>query len=310
MQKEEVDLLVKKVIIYGIGESSCKYLKNIEHEFQIIGVSDGKKRVDKWEGYQFIEPTQLKKYCFDYVVVPSFKYYAEIVEHLEGLGIEKCRIIRGWYKQECEFSYWTRMLSNEKEFFNDGYERVMLCLAEENNDDFLRGKIIADFGCGPRGSLAWTNKPLLKIGIDVLIQKYMEITDLTKHGTVYVTAKEDKIPMPDECVDYMIAMEVLDRVNDIGKTVSEITRILKTGGIFAGSFPLNENADEGQPQSFDLSVIDLLNDNYKIISKRVAKRASDTGEHFEPYLNMLQGHYVSDLKCGEKGFLWFRAVKI
>lgn len=186
----------------------------------------------------------------------------------------------------------------------------MLCLAEEENDDFLKGKIIADFGCGPRESLQWTNKPILKIGIDVLIQKYMEITDLTKHGTVYVTAKEDKIPMPDECVDYMIAMEVLDRVNDIEKTINEITRVLKTGGIFAGSFPLNEKPDEGQPQRFDLSVIDLLNGKYKVISKRIAKRASDTGEHFEPYLNMLQGHYVTDLKCGEKGFLWFRAVKI
>ena len=175
------------------------------------------------------------------------------------------------------------MLAQEKEFVNDGYRKVMLCIAEEDNDDFLQGKIVADFGCGPRGSLQWTNKPLMKIGIDVLIQEYMSITDLTKHGVIYVTAKEDKIPMPDECVDYIIALEVLDRVDDIKVTLNEITRILKVGGGFAGSFPLNEVKDDGQPQSFDKSIIELLNDNYEIVSKRIAKRASDTGEHFEPY---------------------------
>lgn len=187
----------------------------------------------------------------------------------------------------------------------------MLCLAEENDDNFWKGKVVADFGCGPRGSLAWTNAPLIKLGIDVLIQEYMDITDLSQHGVVYVTAKEDKIPVPDECVDYIMALEVLDRVNDIKTTLKEITRVLKTGGIFAGCFPLNEPMywDDGQPQSFDDSVISLLNADYEIISKRIAKRTLPEGKIQTPYYNMIKGNYVEKLQSDEQGFLWFRAVK-
>lgn len=302
----------KKVIIYGIGSASSKYLKNIEEEWEIVAVSDQQSKCEMWNGYPFIAPSQLKDYEYDYVVVPSSKYYSEICKVLEKIGVYKERIIKGWYKNVSELSYWKKMQEQEENFVNDQYKEVMLCLAEEDNDDFLKGKIVADFGCGPRGSLAWTNKPLMKIGIDVLIQEYMEIMDLSKHGVIYVTSKEDKIPMPDECVDYITALEVLDRVTDIKITLNEITRILKTGGIFAGCFPLNEPLyeDDGQPQSFDKSVINLLGNNYEIVSVRIAKRASNVGEYFEPYSYMLHGQYVDELKEKEKGFLWFRAIKV
>ena len=101
---------------------------------------------------------------FDYIVIPSSKYYHEIRVYLEEIGVDKKCIIKGWYKKAVELSYWKMMLAQEKEFVNDGYRKVMLCIAEEDNDDFLQGKIVADFGCGPRGSLQWTNKPLMKIG--------------------------------------------------------------------------------------------------------------------------------------------------
>ena len=44
----------------------------------------------------------------------------------------------------------------------------MLAMAEEPTADFLAGKIVAAFGCGPRGSLVWAPNALLRIGIDVL----------------------------------------------------------------------------------------------------------------------------------------------
>lgn len=301
----------KKVVIYGIGQASDKYLKNIEEEWEVVAVSDGYKKCDNWNGYSFIAPSDLKNYKYDYIVVPSSNYYQEICKYLEEMGIDRKLIVKGWYKKVAEFSYWQDILKQEKSFLSSGYKQVMLCLAEEKDDEFLEGKVVADYGCGPRGSLKWTNKPLMKIGIDVLIQEYMEITDLSKHGVIYVTSKEDKIPMPDECVDYIMALEVLDRVSDIQATINEITRILRTGGIFAGSFPLNEPlySDAGQPQSFASDIINILNDNYEIISKRIAKRTTEVGEHFEPYSDMMQGKYVDELKEGEKGFLWFRAIK-
>jgi len=42
-----------------------------------------------------------------------------------------------------------------KTFANARYERLMLAMAEEPDDTFLKGKIVTDFGCGPIGSLTW-----------------------------------------------------------------------------------------------------------------------------------------------------------
>ena len=70
-------------------------------------------------------------------------------------------------KYDSELYFWRSRLEIDKgKFRNSHYERLMLAMAEESNDDFLEGKIVADFGCGPRGSLVWANSALLRIGID------------------------------------------------------------------------------------------------------------------------------------------------
>ena len=53
-------------------------------------------------------------------------------------------------------------------FRNDYYEQTMLMLAHEPDGEFIRNKIVADFGCGPQGSLCWAKMARARIGIDVL----------------------------------------------------------------------------------------------------------------------------------------------
>ena len=53
---------MKKAIIYDVGASSYKYLRDIEERYQIIAVTDGYKKLEEWQGYRFIEPTQIRKY--------------------------------------------------------------------------------------------------------------------------------------------------------------------------------------------------------------------------------------------------------
>ena len=55
-----------------------------------------------------------------------------------------------------EHFYWKMGFKKYGEVLeNDRYEPIMLAMAEEENDDFLSGKIVADFGCGPRGHNAF-----------------------------------------------------------------------------------------------------------------------------------------------------------
>ncbi len=300
---------MRNVILYGLGKSASRYLERIEKDWSIIAVSDSFTTYQEWNGYRFVSPENIKYLSFDYIIVSSSMYFNDISDYLEQLGIEKEYIVQGWYKEVSELSYWQDTLKRERRFENNHYRELMLSLAQESDDEFLRGKIVADFGCGPRGSLAWTDAPLIKIGIDVLIPEYIKINDLTKHGMLYVTAVEDVIPIPDQYVDYLIALEVLDRVNNIKTTIKEISRILKVDGILLGCFPLNEpqHYDDGQTYSFDESVISLLIEDYDIISVRIAERSQSYGGKLDPYYNMIHKAYVTHLNAGQMGFMWFKA---
>ena len=69
-------------------------------------------------------------------------------------------------KYDAELNFWrSRLKINKGKFSNSHYERLLLAIAEEPSDDFLSGKIVADFGCGPRGSLVWASSALLRIGM-------------------------------------------------------------------------------------------------------------------------------------------------
>ena len=47
-------------------------------------------------------------------------------------------------------------------FSNAHYEKLMLSIADEKDDNFLEGKIVGDFGCAPRCSLIGPKRLLQK----------------------------------------------------------------------------------------------------------------------------------------------------
>jgi len=136
-------------------------------------------------------------------------------------------------KYTSELQYWIgRYNAEDKDFHNDHYRALMLAMAQEKTDSFLENKIVADFGCGPRGSLAWTQSPLLKIGIDVLVDKYFDTFGdiLFKHNCIYVKSTEHYIPLPSEFVDVVFTMNSMDHTENFSTMASEVLRILKVGG--------------------------------------------------------------------------------
>ena len=113
-------------------------------------------------------------------------------------------------KHNVALSFWRSQFEIEKSgrFWNAHYERLMLAMAEETTDDFLKGKVVADFGCGPRGSLVWASSALLRIGIDVLVDQYAdEFTDtIISHEMIYLKSTEKVIPLPSGFVDIMFTL--------------------------------------------------------------------------------------------------------
>jgi hypothetical protein len=73
------------------------------------------------------------------------------------------RIVR---KEDAELAFWkSRLEIDGGTFQNSHYERLMLGMAGEPDAGFLAGKVVADFGCGPRGSLVWASPARMRIGM-------------------------------------------------------------------------------------------------------------------------------------------------
>ena len=117
------------------------------------------------------------------------------------------------------------------------------------SEEFLRGKIVGDFGCGPRGSLVWAGASALHIGINVLGDRYADLfpAGLISYGMVYVTSTERLIPVPSSFFDVMFTLNAMDHADDFAAMCSEALRVLKPGGDFIGGFHLEEPATTFEP---------------------------------------------------------------
>ncbi len=210
-------------------------------------------------------------------------------------------------KYQDELAFWkSRWELDGGHLRNDHYRRLMLAMAERADESFLDGKIVGDFGCGPRGSLVWTKTAALRVGIDVLADRYAEYfaDNLLSHGMVYVKSTERVIPIPSDFLDVLFTLNAMDHVFDFATMCREVRRVLKPGGEFIGSFNLHEPPTPGEPQMLEESIVnDALLRDMNILSYRVGRQ----GPESDRYQHLL----ASELGCDpdERGLLWVRARK-
>lgn len=212
-------------------------------------------------------------------------------------------------KHDNELSFWKNCWEHNNGKFTTGssyYQKVMLAMAEEGDQGFLEGKVVADFGCGPCGSLTWVNGALVRIGIDVLADRYADHfkPSLISHGMVYVKCTETVIPLPSDYVDVLITVNAMDHVDDFESICNEILRIIKPGGELIGSFNLEEAPSPCEPQRLTEEIIASKLLNYlQVLSYRTASCGPDN----DPYRHFFAGELYYER--GQKGFLWVRARK-
>jgi SAM-dependent methyltransferase len=210
-------------------------------------------------------------------------------------------------KSNSELSFWKAKYDKEGGTLkNSHYEKILLGMAGEASDEFMRGKIVADFGCGPRGSLAWAKAAQLRIGIDVLAGSYVdEIADnVTAHQMIYLKSTEKVIPLPSEFVDVLFTLNAIDHVDNFSTMCNEIIRVMKPGGLFIGSFNLEEPASSCEPQQLNEQIIkENLLDKLEIQTYRITVKGSDD-YIFSPFFDGNLSY-----EQGQEGLLWVRAIK-
>ena len=210
-------------------------------------------------------------------------------------------------KGTVELSYWRSRLEIDQGVFSNSYFKVrMLAMAEEDTEDFVNSKIIADFGCGPRGSLVWAQSAALRIGIDVLADSYADAfkDNIVSHGMVYLKSTENTIPLPSNYLDIMFTLNAIDHVDNFAVMCSEIVRVIKPGGLFIGSFNLEEPASPCEPQRLNEQIIkDNLLKHLDIKSYRITTKGPPDDQYAPFFNNTLSYEY------GQEGYLWVKAIK-
>lgn len=206
-------------------------------------------------------------------------------------------------KYDSELLYWRNRWEKEGHAFSNAhYQRTMLGMAGEADAGFLQGKIVADFGCGPRGSLCWADTARLRIGIDVLADAYAQF-GIASHNICYVCSTEKRIPLPSGYIDVLYTLNAIDHVDQFEIICAELLRILSPGGIFLGSFNLDEPTTECEPQTLtEARVREHLLDPLKVSSYRIAAQ----GKNGDTY-----GHFFDGSPAPTSGrrYLWVRATK-
>lgn len=279
-------------------------------DMEIVAYCDNDR--SKWgkeiEGVKIISPDEIGQYNFDEIYIASDLYFSDIKDQL----IKECNIreeiiknvIVQENKYDGELSYWKASYAMGK-FCNSCYRSLMLNILGEDNDDCFRDKVVADFGCGPQGSLYWTDKPKVKIGIDVLAVDYFENfpEELQNHDMIYLKSSENVIPLPNNYVDCLITINSLDHVYYLEKIAKELNRITKKGGILLGQFNMNEPKTECEPQK--LTVAKLKNE---LLTGYEVERMILGIKNGEKVVSM--DYDVIEQKLGEQeAILWVKAIK-
>lgn len=309
------------IVIWGIGNMAIdRLLRYSWDEYAVVLVDNNvnKRRGKRILNYAIIEPEKLANMEFDYLIVgagPRYKSeirkeavtYCDEKQILDLDDFVKRLPINLGEKYVGELAYWVGRKIAETSFNNSHYKSLFLSIAEEQDDCFIENKIIADFGCGPRGSLAWADKAATRVGIDVLADKYVDIfhEDISTHGMWYVKSTENCIPMPDSSVDIVSTINSMDHVHNFQQMFSEITRILKNGGVFLASFNLNEPVTVCEPQTFRYdTMMHRLRESYDNISVRIAYKDNEN-----TYQNFYAGRLIERPDSDKPAIMWVRANK-
>lgn len=134
------------------------------------------------------------------------------------------------WKEFNEHYYWKLRKQAEGVLSNQHYKHFYTTHFGLRDDDYV-GKVVLDIGCGPRGSLEWASMASRRMGLDPLAAEYLRL-GAEQHRMEYIDAPSENIPLKDAECDVVCSFNSLDHVEDVERTLKEIKRVTRAGGLF------------------------------------------------------------------------------
>lgn len=217
-------------------------------------------------------------------------------------------------KAEVEFGYWSDRFEKEGgALFNGHYERLMTACTGLAKESF-QGKVVCDFGSGPRGSLEWADLVKERICADILIEQYRSL-GIENHKARYLKTTEDRIPLDDNYCDITLTINSIDHCDNLPLMCDELVRITKTGGVIGGSVALNEPWTAAEPNTLTESqfreiLVDRLDIDHYLVGPKFKGPFNGRSNNYRFMFEMVEnGKPTPFVNQNSEQYLWFSGRK-
>ena len=106
-----------------------------------------------------------------------------------------------------------------------------------------------------------------RVGLDILVPKYLKM-GADRHKMTYVAAPSDAIPFPAQHFDVVCSFNSLDHVADLEKTIAEIKRVVRPGGLFLLIVEVNHRPTASEPIDLPWSISQAFLDVFSLLDEK------------------------------------------
>jgi len=208
------------------------------------------------------------------------------------------------WKEYHELRYWKARKNAEGVLKNTWYE-YFYTTHFGLDATYYTNKVLLDIGCGPRGSLEWASMAARRIGLDPLAGEYLKLGAAAQQME-YIDAPSEQVPLPDAACDAIFSFNSLDHVEDVDRTISEIIRVTRPGGIFLLLVEVNHPPTFCEPhQLHPVGLLDALQPAFRCETLDVYRPTAAN-----LYLSVRAGELFSEpQQTHEPGYLSARFVR-
>ena len=178
----------------------------------------------------------------------------------------EARVIPLHHKERHEIAFWRSERAAKGQLTNEWYLQFYTSTFDLE-PSFYAGKRILDIGCGPCGSLEWADMAAERVGLDPLVPKYLKM-GADRHKMTYVAASSDAIPFPAEHFEVVCAFNSLDHVAHLEKTIVEIKRVVRPGGLFLLITEVNHRPTATEPIDLPWNISQSFTDAFSLLDEK------------------------------------------